>query len=124
MSICTGTWKNDSDQTTGDISVDIPYFGNYDALNVDLNFNGQIIKACLKKQGNTCSITSIDKPLINIYLKRFYSRSGSKWKGVFKKSDSEQGGSVILEHTITCTGCLEDQPGQLAHMDIGGCLAE
>lgn len=24
--------------------------------------------------------------------------------------------------TITCWGCREDQPNQLAHMDVGGCL--
>lgn len=23
---------------------------------------------------------------------------------------------------VTCLGCLADQPGQLAHMDTGGCL--
>jgi len=23
---------------------------------------------------------------------------------------------------ITCIGCLEDQPNQMAHMDVGGCL--
>lgn len=26
------------------------------------------------------------------------------------------------ENKITCTGCLEEQPNQLAHMDIGGCM--
>ena len=26
--------------------------------------------------------------------------------------------------TVTCTGCLDDQPNQYAHMDIGGCLYE
>ena len=25
-------------------------------------------------------------------------------------------------NNITCLGCIEDQPNQLAHMDIGGCL--
>jgi hypothetical protein len=25
-------------------------------------------------------------------------------------------------NVITCQGCLEDQPNQQAHMDIGGCL--
>jgi hypothetical protein len=25
---------------------------------------------------------------------------------------------------ITCTGCLEGQPNQQAHMDIGGCMYE
>ena len=28
----------------------------------------------------------------------------------------------LSEVVITCRGCLEDQPGQMAHMDIGGCL--
>ena len=28
----------------------------------------------------------------------------------------------LSELTITCRGCLEDQPGQMAHMGIGGCL--
>ena len=28
----------------------------------------------------------------------------------------------LSELTITCRGCLEEQPGQMAHMDIGGCL--
>jgi len=26
------------------------------------------------------------------------------------------------EQKITCPGCLTDQPGQEAHMDLGGCL--
>ena len=28
----------------------------------------------------------------------------------------------LTEVAITCRGCLENQPGQMAHMDIGGCL--
>lgn len=24
----------------------------------------------------------------------------------------------------TCKGCIENQPNQLAHMDVGGCLEE
>lgn len=27
-----------------------------------------------------------------------------------------------MSNTNTCWGCREDQPNQLAHMDIGGCL--
>lgn len=29
---------------------------------------------------------------------------------------------VISIKRITCMGCIEDAPGQLAHMDPGGCL--
>ena len=28
----------------------------------------------------------------------------------------------MSETNITCQGCIEDQPNQLAHMDYGGCL--
>lgn len=30
--------------------------------------------------------------------------------------------TIISIVMITCLGCLNDQPGQLAHMDTGGCL--
>lgn len=26
------------------------------------------------------------------------------------------------ETKVTCQGCIDDQPNQLAHMDVGGCL--
>lgn len=28
----------------------------------------------------------------------------------------------VIDDTITCVGCVENQPNQLAHMDIGGCM--
>ena len=28
----------------------------------------------------------------------------------------------LSEVVISCQGCIEDQPGQMAHMGIGGCL--
>jgi hypothetical protein len=29
-----------------------------------------------------------------------------------------------INKNITCNGCIENQPNQLAHMDVGGCLEE
>lgn len=31
--------------------------------------------------------------------------------------------TIIIE-SVECSGCSTDQPNQLAHMDIGGCLCE
>lgn len=39
-----------------------------------------------------------------------------KYLEVFGKGDTT--------HGITCQGCLEDQPNQLAHMGPGGCIEE
>lgn len=36
-----------------------------------------------------------------------------------RKDDKDK---VIDDDTITCVGCTENQPNQLAHMDIGGCM--
>jgi len=34
----------------------------------------------------------------------------------------EQMGQYIYSFGYSCTGCLDDQPNQLAHMELGGCL--
>jgi hypothetical protein len=30
----------------------------------------------------------------------------------------------LVSQYITCHGCLENQPNQLGHMDLGGCMSE
>ncbi len=44
-------------------------------------------------------------------------------------SNDDNNAQSITQNTqtieeITCTGCLEGQPNQQAHMDIGGCMYE
>ena len=45
-------------------------------------------------------------------------------KELIKKETSQPIHEIIIRSVkiITCLGCIEDQPNQLAHMDPGGCL--
>ena len=51
-----------------------------------------------------------------------------KYKVVIKKASKmwkfrkEWVKNLEPTNPVTCLGCIEDQPNQLAHMDYGGCL--
>ena len=71
----------------------------------------------------------VDNP--DEFLQRFWDCwERYSWKMVFVDEcindvpfPAQQFINVIKETTTTtCIGCLQDQPNQLAHMDIGGCL--
>lgn len=41
-----------------------------------------------------------------------------------KTKNEKDNNKHIHNKKITCKGCIENQPNQLAHMDVGGCLEE
>ncbi len=58
-------------------------------------------------------ITLIRKP--NTY-------SPEEWSGSYSCIYPYDIGKLSVQCETSCTGCLEDQPNQLAHMDYGGCM--
>lgn len=48
-------------------------------------------------------------------------KSKSNYIQIFRNSINTNN---TYSKTTTCKGCIENQPNQIAHMDVGGCLYE
>jgi hypothetical protein len=62
------------------------------------------------------------KPAANgrvVYVKAYkYENDQKVWRTFIMRK------MRLVSKFVSCRGCVEDQPNQLAHMELGGCLCD
>jgi hypothetical protein len=136
----TGTWNSERyPGLNGTVDIDLPHqYGEFDStLTITYDSTGSfragetrqfplqgkfmrdnkdVERYILMPQelgmGQLFTLTFVQHPATN------------KWSGFYTCVYPYDIGRMNITCTVTCSGCLEEQPNQLAHMDYGGCLHE
>jgi hypothetical protein len=77
-------------------------------------------------EGDLYMLSPASNSLGQLFLLKFTPVPGEHLSlhGTYTCLNPHDAGSMIISCQTKCSGCLYDQPNQLAHMDYGGCLAQ
>lgn len=122
-----GNWV--SPDNSGEISVELPHYNyiNDTFFNTNLiftPFSGESVNFPLQgyiKEGKYVMASKPETITQALLLYLEYNSNTGEVDGYYVSILPIVQGRISLQCTITCQGCLEDQPNQLAHASFGGC---
>ena len=124
-----GKWSSISPELFGEIALELPHY-NYIS---DTLFATNIIFTTgtgesttfpaqgYVKEGKYLLSTKLESLTQAFLFYLEYNNISGTLEGYYTCVLPTDQGHLVLECTITCQGCLEDQPNQLAHGGFGGC---
>jgi hypothetical protein len=132
----TGQWKSTVNGNSGSITMNIPHHSliykkyNFEtSVMIDTNANENPYARILKLTGiadnsfygTSYTFNSINSIDLSIFIQ--FTASGNKIVGTYCTNEPSDCGNVSFTYDVTCQGCIDNQPNQMAHYGDGGCLS-